>query len=70
MLKQQELGEVFYAYSGLDQQGRRPGPADKSAPLRSRGGTGRDLNEPGAFSGGVGREVDGIHVVAGIICWL
>ena len=23
-----------------------------------------------AFSGVVGREVDGIHVVAGIICWL
>lgn len=46
MLKQHELGEVFYAYSRLDQQEYGPGPADKSAPLRSRCGTGSNADGP------------------------
>ena len=70
MLKQHELGEVFYAYSRLDQQECGPGPADKSAPLRSRCGTGSNTDGPGTAGSGVGREVDGIYVVVGIICRL
>ena len=70
MLKQHDLGEVFYAYSRLDQQECGAGPADKPAPLRRRGGTGRNTDGPGAAGSGVGREVDGVFVANCVIYWL
>ena len=68
MLKQHELGEVFYANRGLDQQKRRDGPSAQLVPLCGRSGSRGYFNGSCAAACRISREMDVVCVATGITC--